>query len=68
MHHQEFFGVCLGYELVRKEYRNLAYLGMVGSYNLGCLIFVAIAYFVRDWRWFCFSSFICGLPYISYIW
>jgi len=61
-------GSVLGYELVRKEYRNFVYLGMVGFYNIGCFLFVALAYFIRDWRWFCFVSFGCGLPYISYIW
>merc|ERR1712012_102684 len=58
----------LGYEVVREEYRNLLYFGLGFVYSFGCLLFPVFAYFVRDWRWFCFSTIAVGLPQVAYYW
>ena len=59
---------CSGYELVRKQYRNIIYMVLNVCYDFGGLIFYFLAYFIRDWRSFCLTIFILGTPYISYIW
>ena len=57
-----------GFELVREEYRNIVYGVNYSAYNIGGFLFTLIAYFVRDWRWFCFIGFVLVLPHISYFW